>query len=103
MTVDSGTSRIKNHKIPAFLSVIDVSDVPVYPSREPFLELGSIPMLTDFGQLREDDDCINQDWIMTDSYQAPEVLLQIPWTFQLDMRFVGVMVSDSCEKSQLLF
>ncbi|KAE8365640.1 hypothetical protein BDV27DRAFT_144298 [Aspergillus caelatus] len=66
-------------------------------------KLGGIPMLTDFGQLREDDGRINQDWITPDSYRAPEVLLQIPWTFQVDMWSVGVMVSDSCEKSHLLF
>ncbi|KAE8320134.1 kinase-like domain-containing protein [Aspergillus transmontanensis] len=76
------------------IPIISDSGVPVYPSREPFLELGGIPMLTDFGQLRDDDGRINQDWIMPDLYRAPEALLQIPWTFQVDMWSVGVMGSE---------
>ncbi|KAB8223343.1 kinase-like domain-containing protein [Aspergillus novoparasiticus] len=72
------------------ISIISNSGVHVYPSREPFLELGGIPILTDFGQLRDDDGRINRDWIMPDLYRAPEVFLQIPWTFQVDMWSVGV-------------
>ncbi|KAH8429436.1 uncharacterized protein LDX57_007099 [Aspergillus melleus] len=83
------------------IPIISDSGVPIYPSREPFLELGGIPVLTDFGHLRDDDGRINQDWIMPDLYRAPEVLLQIPWTFQVDMWSVGVMTLELLEGKNL--
>lgn len=60
-------------------------------------------MLTDFGELRDDDidsdgnstGRVNDEWVMPDLYRAPEVLLKIPWTFQIDMWSVGVMVASN--------
>ncbi|KAL2813075.1 kinase-like domain-containing protein [Aspergillus cavernicola] len=63
----------------------------------------SIPIISDSGApLRDDDGRINQDWIMPDLYRAPEVLLQIPWTFQVDMWSVGVMTLELLE-GKILF
>ncbi|KAL4783369.1 protein kinase [Aspergillus varians] len=83
------------------IPIISGSGVPVYPSRTPFLELSGLPMLTDFGEVRDDDGRINQDWIMAYLYRAPEVLLQIPWTFQVDMWSVGVMTLELIEGKNL--
>lgn len=56
------------------------------------VELSGIPILTDFGQMRLAEP-INNDWWMSDSYRAPEVLLKLPWGFPVDVWSVGVMVS----------
>lgn len=34
----------------------------------------------------------NRDWWMSDLYRAPEVLLQLPWGFPVDIWAIGVMV-----------
>jgi serine/threonine protein kinase len=68
------------------------SDTPVYPSRTPMLELSGIPILTDFGHVR-DVESTNWDWWMSDLYRAPEVLLQLPWSYPVDLWSVGVIVS----------
>ncbi|RDW70454.1 uncharacterized protein DSM5745_07965 [Aspergillus mulundensis] len=85
------------------IPIISDCGVPVYPSRKPFIQLGGTPILTDFGQVREDylDDRVNQDWIMPDFYRAPEVLLQIPWMIQVDMWSVGVMTLELLEGKNL--
>lgn len=49
------------------------------------------PVLTDFGNAQVDspdnnDDC--QPW----PYRAPEVILEMPWSYQIDIWNVGVLV-----------
>ncbi len=66
--------------------------VPLYRSRAAMVELSGIPILTDFGQMRLAEP-MNNDWWMSDSYRAPEVLLKLPWAFPVDVWSVGVMVS----------
>ncbi|RAL14906.1 kinase-like protein [Aspergillus homomorphus CBS 101889] len=93
----------KKRKIPPSIPIISDTGVTVYPSRTPFLELGGIPMLTDFGEMREGDSDgrVNDEWIMPDLYRAPEVLLQIPWTFQVEMWSVGGMTLELLEGRNL--
>ncbi|RAL10301.1 kinase-like protein [Aspergillus homomorphus CBS 101889] len=63
----------------------------VYKTRPTMLELSGYPCLTDFGQMRVIEGRINQDWWMTDLYRAPEVLLQLPWGYPVDIWAIGVM------------
>lgn len=67
----------------------------VYKSRPTMLELSGHPILTDFGQMRLVEGCVNQAWWMSDLYRAPEVLLQLPWGFSVDIWSIGVMVSPT--------
>jgi serine/threonine protein kinase len=67
----------------------------VYLSRPTVLELSGHPILTDFGQTRFVEGCVNQDWWMSDLYRAPEVLLQLPWGYPVDIWSIGVMVGPT--------
>lgn len=75
-----------------------VEYTPVYKSRPTMVELSGVPILTDFGQMRLIEGCVNQDWWMSDLYRAPEVLLQLPWGFPIDVWSIGVMVSQAKDK-----
>ncbi|RAH85863.1 protein kinase [Aspergillus japonicus CBS 114.51] len=89
---------------PSIPIICGFSGAPVYRSREPSLQLSGIPILTDFGHIREYDYYdyrINKDWIMPDLYRAPEILLQILWTLQVDMWSVGVMTLELMEGKNL--
>lgn len=66
---------------------------PVYHSRPTMLELSGIPILTDFGQMRSAEPG-NSGWWMSDLYRAPEVILELPWGFSVDMWSIGVMVRN---------
>lgn len=68
----------------------------IYKSRTPMLELSGGPVLTDFGQMRLAEP-VNKDWWMSDLYRAPEVLLNLPWGYPVDIWSVGVMVSSKTE------
>lgn len=63
----------------------------VYRSRAAIEEISGIPVLSDFGQMREAN-LTNNDWTMPDLYRAPEVLLGLPWSFPVDIWSLGVMV-----------
>lgn len=56
-------------------------------------QLGGVPILTDFGQMRLAEEGGNREWCMPDIYRAPEVLLKLPFSFPVDMWSIGVMVS----------
>lgn len=58
---------------------------PVHKSRATMVELGGIPILTDFGQMRLAEEGGNQEWCMPDLYRAPEILLKLPFGFPVDM------------------
>ncbi|EFE37876.1 hypothetical protein TRV_07467 [Trichophyton verrucosum HKI 0517] len=79
----------------------------VYKSRPTRLEFTGIPILTDFGQMRHviDDGGEDQgefrDWWMPDLYRAPEILLQLPWSFAVDMWSVGIMILELIEGRNL--
>ena len=50
------------------------------------------PVLCDFGETRFGQDTYTDD-IQPYVYRAPEVILDIPWTYSVDIWNVGVMVS----------
>ncbi|KAE8319345.1 hypothetical protein BDV41DRAFT_570986 [Aspergillus transmontanensis] len=66
----------------------------VYKTRPTMLELSGHPWLADFGQMRVVEGRINQDWWMSDLHRAPEVLLQLPWWYPVDIWSIGVMASS---------
>lgn len=50
-----------------------------------------LPILTDFGNSyldSRDNDEACQPW----QYRAPEVILQMPWSYEIDIWSVGVLV-----------
>ncbi|EEP77012.1 predicted protein [Uncinocarpus reesii 1704] len=67
---------------------------PVYRSRSTAPELGGIPILTDFSQMRLAQEGGNKEWCMPDIYRAPEVLLKLPFNYPVDMWSIGVMSPD---------
>lgn len=60
------------------------------------------PVLCDFGEARFGKDTYVDD-IQPYVYRAPEVILDIPWTYSVDIWNVGVMVSVSTEYACDLF
>ncbi|KAJ5513403.1 protein kinase [Penicillium fimorum] len=64
---------------------------PVYKSRETKLELSRPLVLADFGEIRLPEGQTNQDWVMSDLYRAPEVLLGLPWQYPFDVWSISVM------------
>lgn len=50
------------------------------------------PVLCDFGEARRGD-IENQDDIQPEVYRAPEVILEMKWSYSVDIWNVGVMVS----------
>ncbi|QMW42280.1 hypothetical protein G4B11_005604 [Aspergillus flavus] len=73
-----------------------------YPSTPITTELSGHPWLTDFGQMRVVEGRINQDWWMSDLYRAPEVLLQLPWGYPVDIWSIGVMTLELLEGKNLV-
>ena len=49
------------------------------------------PVLCDFGEARHGE-VENDDDIQPDVYRAPEVILEMPWSYSVDIWNVGVMV-----------
>ncbi|PGH36283.1 CMGC/SRPK protein kinase [[Emmonsia] crescens] len=86
----------QNPSIPAIMG-----DTVIYKSQPTILELSGHPILTDFGQMRLVKGCTNQDWWMPDLYRAPEVLLQLPWGFPVDIWSIGVMTLELLEGKNL--
>lgn len=50
------------------------------------------PIITDFGEARMGQQSYDDD-IQPYQYRAPEVILDIPWSYEVDIWNVGVMVS----------
>ncbi|PGG99066.1 CMGC/SRPK protein kinase [Helicocarpus griseus UAMH5409] len=73
----------------------------VYKSQPSRLRLSGHPILTDFGHMRLVEGRVNQDWWMSDLYRAPEVLLQLPWGFAVDIWSIGVMTLELMEGKNL--
>ncbi|KAK2809539.1 hypothetical protein FQN50_003807 [Emmonsiellopsis sp. PD_5] len=78
-----------------------MGDTAFYKSRPTMLELSGHPILTDFGQMRLVEGRTNQDWWMSDLYRAPEVVLQLPWGFAVDIWSIGVMTLELLEGKNL--
>lgn len=83
----------RSPSLPITSTVHGAMSTIVYQSKPTMLELSGHPILADFGQMRLIEGCVNQDWWMSDLYRAPEVLLQLPWGFPVDIWAIGVMVS----------
>ncbi|KAJ5322740.1 protein kinase [Penicillium brevicompactum] len=73
----------------------------VYKSRPTMLAVSGHPILTDYGQMRLVEGCVNQDWWMSDLYRAPEVLLRLPWGFPADIWSIGIMTLELLEGKNL--
>ncbi|KAJ5618219.1 hypothetical protein N7528_006862 [Penicillium herquei] len=73
----------------------------VYRSKPTNLKVTGNPILTDFGQMRLIEGCVNRDWWMPDLYRAPEVLLQLPWGFPVDIWSLGDMTLELLEGKNL--
>jgi serine/threonine-protein kinase SRPK3 len=72
----------------------------IYLSRELGIpeDIGA-PVLCDLGSaIRLDDGVERREDIQPNIYRAPEILLDIPWTYSVDIWNVGCMVS-ACEPS----
>jgi serine/threonine-protein kinase SRPK3 len=61
------------------------------------------PVLCDFGSaVRLDDGTEHREDIQPNVYRAPEILLDIPWTYSVDIWNVGCMVSANGFDKRLL-
>lgn len=70
---------------------IMIGSYPVYPSRRMQIGLNGIPILTEFGHMRNAEP-MNNEWSMPDLYRVPEVLLSLPRSYPVDIWSLGVMV-----------
>jgi serine/threonine-protein kinase SRPK3 len=52
------------------------------------------PVITDFGEARVGQQTYDDD-IQPFQYRAPEVIMDMPWSYEVDIWNVGVMVSAS--------
>jgi serine/threonine protein kinase len=52
------------------------------------------PVITDFGEARIGQQTYDDD-IQPFQYRAPEVIMDMPWSYKVDIWNVGVMVSTS--------
>ncbi|KAJ5953482.1 kinase-like protein [Penicillium verhagenii] len=103
MEIDDDTSlqaiEDQESQDPSLPITSTTEDMPivVYKSRPTMLALSGHPILTDYGQMRLVEGCLNQDWWMSDLYRAPEVLLHLPWGFPADIWSIGVMMIHTLE------
>ena len=66
----------------------------IYTSREPKMskDIGA-PVLCDFGSAVLGDEAHSED-IQPNIYRAPEVILQVPWTYSVDIWNAGCVVRE---------
>ncbi|KAG6059550.1 hypothetical protein E4U32_003952 [Claviceps aff. humidiphila group G2b] len=81
----------------------EVDGRTIYASRELNIpRVVGAPVLCDFGSaVPLDDGTACRKKIQPDVYQAPEVILDIPWTSSVDIWNVGCMIWDSFEGEHL--
>ena len=68
---------------------------PIYPSRGQavnMLHVNGASVLSDFGSARLRPAGDNRGWALPDTYGAPEVLMGLPWGYQVDVWSIGVLV-----------
>jgi hypothetical protein len=59
------------------------------------------PVLCDFGA-RFFGDKLHDDDVQPDQYRCPEVILEVPWGYKIDVWSIGCMVTDTTPPSQYL-
>lgn len=78
----------RDQSLPITSTSDGAAPIVVYDSKpRTTLGLSDHPVLTDYGQMRLVEGCVNQDWWMSDLYRAHEMLLGLPWCS------ISVMVS----------
>ncbi|KAJ5956260.1 protein kinase [Penicillium viridicatum] len=109
MKIDDDTSlqdiedqESQDPSLPITSTIYGAMLVVVYKSRPTILALSGNPILTDYGQMRLVEGCVNQDWWMSDLYRAPEVLLHLPWGFPADVWSIGIMTLELLEGKKAL-
>lgn len=94
---DTSLKDVENEEIRSpsspIISTVNDTTTTVYLSKPTTQKVSGNPILADFGQMRLVKGCDNRDWWMSDLYRAPEVLLQLPWGYPVDIWSIGVMVS----------
>jgi serine/threonine-protein kinase SRPK3 len=75
----------------------------IYMSRELSIpESWDAPILSDFGSTtRLDDGAEHRDDIQPNVYRSPEVIMDIPWSYSVDIWNVGCMVWDTLDGRHL--
>ncbi|KAH8929395.1 kinase-like protein [Atractiella rhizophila] len=68
-----------------------LSDRVIYPSITPPYTI-NFPIICDFGQTRFGDLAPWKDDIMPDLFRAPEVVLDMPWSYPVDIWSLGMLV-----------
>ena len=58
----------------------------------------TLPVLCDFGAARWGDE-VNEEYVQPELYRSPEVILGIPWSYEIDVLNVGCVVSHGRFKS----
>lgn len=66
----------------------------IYRSRSLQPSFG-FPVIADFGEVRFSNENGYRDDIMPDVYRAPEVVLDMPWDFKVDIWNLGVLVNPN--------
>lgn len=66
----------------------------IYRSR-PLQPSFGFPVIADFGEVRFSNENGYRDDIMPDVYRAPEVVLDMPWDFKVDIWNLGVLVNPN--------
>ncbi|KAJ5405013.1 protein kinase [Penicillium sp. CMV-2018d] len=103
---DTSLQDIENQEsqdpsLPIASTIYGAMPIVVYKSRLTMLALSGNLNLTDYGQMRLVEGCVNQDWWMSDLYRAPEVLLHLPWGFPAGIWSIGVMTLELLEGKSL--
>ncbi|KAK1835361.1 serine threonine protein kinase [Podospora conica] len=85
---------------PSARKVVD-GDRTIYASRElPMPKKWGTPVLCDFGSAVSGDVEHHED-VQPDIYRAPEVILEAPWSYQIDIWNAGCMIWDIFEGGHL--
>ena len=58
------------------------------------------PVLSDFG-LAVSEDVVHDEDVQPDVYRSPEVCLQIPWSYSIDIWNVGVLVGCTIDRHEM--
>ncbi|MCJ1317097.1 hypothetical protein MMC15_002419 [Xylographa vitiligo] len=73
----------------------------IYTTRKlGFPKTAGHPVLSDFGLARFGN-LMNDDDIQPELYRAPEVILELKWSYSVDIRNVGVMIWDMFERKHM--
>ncbi|TFK24551.1 kinase domain protein [Coprinopsis marcescibilis] len=81
----------------------ELEDRIIYSSRslETPHRLG-LPVLSDFGAYMSGKELHTSD-VQPDIYRSPEVILQVPWSYEIDIWNVGCMILDIFEDRHLFY